>query len=321
MRRREFITLLGGAATAWSITARAQSVKLPTVGILVLGNPAPASFLRAFRDGLRDLAYTEGRNIRLEIRSAEGRVSLLPEKAAELVRLKVDIIVALQTPPTIAAKLATSDIPIVMAGVGDPVETGLVASLSKPGGNVTGLSGGPTETIGKNVELIREVLPSAHRIGALANEADPFAKPFLAQTGSAARSMGMEVEPIMSRPSEPLEPVFKTITDKRIDAVIIQGSMVSKESAELALNHRLPSFSIVREWPLSGGLMSYAANFDEMYRASAVYVDKILKGAKPAELPVQQPTKFELIINVKAAKALGLTIPPSLLGRADEVIE
>jgi len=143
MRRREFITLLGGTAVTWPLGTRAQPVKLPTVGILVLGNPAPASFLRAFRDGLRDLAYTEGRNIRLEIRSAEGRVSLLPERAAELVRLKVDVIVALQTPPTIAAKQATSDIPIVMAGVGDPVETGLVASLSKPGANVTGLSGGP----------------------------------------------------------------------------------------------------------------------------------------------------------------------------------
>jgi putative tryptophan/tyrosine transport system substrate-binding protein len=303
------------------LAPNAQSAKLPTIGILVLGNPEPAPFLSAFRDGLRHLGYTEGQNIRLEIRSSDGRVSLLPEVASELVRLKVDVIVALQTPPSIAAKQVTSDIPIVMAGVGDPLETGLVASLSRPGGNVTGLSGGPKEVIGKNVELIHEMLPSARRIGALANETDPFAKPFLAQVGDAASSLGMEVESIMSRPTDPLEPVFKTMTDKRIDAVIIQGSMLRKEGAELALKHRLPSFSFVREWPLSGGLMAYAANFDELYRAAAVYVDKILRGAKPAEMPVQQPTKFELVINVKTAKALGLTVPPSLLARADEIIE
>jgi putative tryptophan/tyrosine transport system substrate-binding protein len=321
MRRRDFLRVLGAAAVDWPLGAHAQSAKLPTIGILVLGNPEPAPFLSAFRDGLRHLGYTEGQNIRLEIRSSDGRVSLLPEVASELVRLKVDVIVALQTPPSIAAKQVTSDIPIVMAGVGDPLETGLVASLSRPGGNVTGLSGGPKEVIGKNVELIHEMLPSARRIGALANETDPFAKPFLAQVGDAASSLGMEVESIMSRPSDPLEPVFKTMTDKRIDAVIIQGSMLRKEGAELALKHRLPSFSFVREWPLSGGLMAYAANFDELYRAAAVYVDKILRGAKPAEMPVQQPTKFELVINVKTAKALGLTVPPSLLARADEIIE
>jgi putative ABC transport system substrate-binding protein len=321
MRRRDFLRVLGAAAVDWPLGARAQSAKLPTIGILVLGNPDPTPFLSAFRDGLRHLGYTEGQNIRLEIRSSDGRASLLSGIASELVRLKVDVIVALQTPPSIAAKQATSDIPIVMAGVGDPLETGLVASLSRPGGNVTGLSGGPKEVMGKNVELIREVLPSARRIGALANETDPFAKPFLAQVGDAASGVGMEVEPIMSRPSDPLEPVFKTMTDKRIDAVIIQGSMVRKEGAELALKHRLPAFSFVREWPLSGGLMAYSANFDELYRAAAVYVDKILKGAKPAEMPVQQPTKFELVINVKTATALGLTVPPSLLARADEIIE
>jgi putative ABC transport system substrate-binding protein len=321
MRRRDFLRVLTAAAVDWPLGTRAQTAKLPTIGILVSGNPEPTPFLSAFRDGLRHLGYTEGRNIRLEIRSADGRVNLLPEVASELVRIKVDVIVALQTPPSIAAKQATSEIPIVMAGVGDPLETGLVASLSRPGGNVTGLSGGPKEVIGKNVALIREVLPSARRIGALANETDPFAKPFLAQVGDAASSVGMEVEPIMSRPSDPLEPVFKTMTDKRIDAVIVQGSMLSKKGAELALKHRLPSFSFIREWPLSGGLMAYAPNFDELYRAAAGYVDKILKGAKPADMPVQQPTKFDLIINVKTAKALGLTVPSSLLARADEVIE
>jgi putative ABC transport system substrate-binding protein len=284
------------------------------LAFLFLGNPEPGPFLKAFREGLRDLGYSEGRNIHLEIRSAKGNVSLLPEMASELVGLMVDVIVALQTPPTKAAKQATSNIPIVMAGVGDPIETGLVASLSRPGGNVTGLSAGPAEVIGKNVELIREVLPSARRIGALANETDPFATPFLGQVGSAARSVGIDVRTIMSRPSEALEPVFKAMTDEGLDAVILQGSMLRKEVAELALTHRLP-------WPLSGGLMSYAPNFDELYRAAAVYVDKIFKGANPAELPVEQPTKFELLINLKTAKALGLTIPISLLVRADEVIE
>src|SRR5258705_2868516 len=170
MRRRDFLRVLGAAAVDWTLGARAQSAKLPTIGILVLGNPEPALFLSAFRDGLRHLGYTEGQNIRLEIRSSDGRVSLLSEVASELVRLKVDVIVAPQTPPSIAAKQATSDIPMVMAGVGDPLETGLVASLPRPSGNVTGLSGGPKEVMGKNVELIREVLPSARRIGALANE-------------------------------------------------------------------------------------------------------------------------------------------------------
>jgi len=321
MRRRDFLGVVGAAAVDWPFGARAQSAKLPTIGILVLGNPEPAPFLSAFRDGLQHLGYIEGQNVHLEIRSSDGRVDLLSEAASELFRLKVDVIVALQTPPSIAAREATSDIPIVMAGVGDPLETGLVASLSRPGGNVTGLSAGPAEVIGKNVELLREVLPSARRIGALANESDPFAKPFIAQVGDAASRVGLEVEPIMSRPSDSLEPVFKTMADKRIDAVIIQGSMLRKETAELALNHRLPSFSLIREWPLSGGLMAYAPNFDELYRAAAVYVDKILKGAKPAEMPVQQPTKFALVINVKTAKALGLTVPPSVLARADEIIE
>jgi putative ABC transport system substrate-binding protein len=318
MKRRDFITFVGVAA-GWPLVARAQ--KLPAIGVLILGNPEPELFLKALRDGLREVGYTEGQNIRLEIRTAEGRPDLLRDKAAELVRLKVDIIVTFQTPPSMAAKQATSEIPIVMAGAGDPVGTALVASLARPGGNVTGVSSGAAEVAGKSVELIREVLPSARRVGVLASETDSFTKPFLAQIGRGARSVGMEMEPIMVRPAEPLEAAFENLSRKRVDAVIIQGSILRKEAVDLAMKHRLPSLSSNRLGPVSGGLMSYAANYVELYRQTAVYIDKILKGSKPADLPVAFPTKFELVINLKTAKALGLDVPPMLLARADEVIE
>jgi ABC-type uncharacterized transport system substrate-binding protein len=322
VRRREFITLLGGAGAAWPLGARAQQPgKLPTIGVLVLGNPPPEPFLSALRDGLRDLGYTEGRNIRLEVRTAEGRSDLLREKAEELVRRKVDIIVTFQTPPSLAAKQATSEIPIVMASAGDPVETGLIASLARPGGNVTGFSGGVAELAGKSVELIRDVLPNARRIAVLADETDPFTKPLLAQIGSAAHSVGMQMDPVMVRPSEPLEPAFESMSRSQMNAVITQGSTLRKEAADFAMKYRLPSFSGSRALPVLGGLMSYGANREALYRETAVYIDKILKGSKPADLPVAFPTKFELVINLKTAKALGIEIPPTLLARADEVIE
>jgi putative tryptophan/tyrosine transport system substrate-binding protein len=322
VRRREFITLLGGAGAAWPLGARAQQPgKLPTIGVLVLGNPPPEPFLSALRDGLRDLGYTEGRNIRLEVRTAEGRSDLLREKAEELVRRKVDIIVTFQTPPSLAAKQATSEIPIVMASAGDPVETGLIASLARPGGNVTGFSGGVAELAGKSVELIRDVLPNARRIAVLADETDLFTKPLLAQIGSAAHSVGMQMDPVMVRPSEPLEPAFESMTRSQVNAVITQGSTLRKEAADFAMKYRLPSFSGSRALPVLGGLMSYGANREALYRETAVYIDKILKGSKPADLPVAFPTKFELVINLKTAKALGIEIPPTLLARADEVIE
>jgi putative ABC transport system substrate-binding protein len=320
MKRREFITLLSGAAAAWPFAARAQQPAVPVVGVLVQGTPPPEPFLKALRDGLWDAGYTEGRNIQLEIRSAEGRADLLPEKAAELVRLKVDVIVAYQTPTATAAHRATSEIPIVMAGVGDPVGTGLIASLVRPGGNVTGTSAGGAEVAGKGLELIREVLPSARRIAVLANETDPFTRPYLAQLGAAARNLGMEMEAVMTRPAAALEPAFEIMTGNRADAVIIQGSLVRKEAVELALKHRLPSLATAG-LARAGAMMSYSASFAELHRETAAYVDKILKGAKPADLPVAFPTKFELIINLKTAKAIGLEVPPALLARADEVIE
>ena len=321
MTRREVIALVVGAAAAWPLAARAQQARVYTIGVLTLINPNPEPLLKALREGLSEAGYVEGRNLRLEIRSAAGKPDLQLENAAELVRLKVDLIVTSFTPATLAAKQATRDIPIVMAGAGDPVATGLVASLNRPGGNVTGQSGGGAEVAGKSVELIRELIPAARRIGVLADETDPFAKPYVAQIGQAVRSAGMEVEPIMTLPGQPLEAAFETLTAKRVDGLLIQGSIASKEMLDLAIKHRLPALTSTRLGPPLGALMSYSSDLVALARQSAVYVDKILKGAKPADLPVAFPTKFLLIINLQTAKALGLEVPPTLLARADEVIE
>ena len=321
MKRREFITLLGGAAAAWPLATRAQQARVYTIGVLTLISPSPEPLLKALREGLRDAGYVESRNLHLEIRSAAGRPDLQLEKATELVHLKVDLIITFFTPTALAAKQATRDIPIVMAGAGDPVAVGLVASLARPGGNVTGQSSGGAEVAGKSVELIRELIPAARRVGVLADEGDPFAKPYVAQIGQAARSAGMQVEPIMTRPEQPLEAAFETLTGKRVDGLLIQGSIARREMLDLAIKHRLPALTSTRLGPPLGALMSYGSDYFDLARQSAVYVDKILKGAKPADLPAAFPTKFELIINLKTANALGLEVPPTLLARADEVIE
>jgi putative ABC transport system substrate-binding protein len=320
MRRREFITLIGGA-TGWPFAAHSQSSRVPTIGILVAGRPDPEPFLTVFRGSLRELGYSEGQNVHLEIRSAEGRPDLLPDLAAELVGRKVDIIVTWQTPTVRAAKQATNEIPIVMADSGDPVGTGLIASLARPGGNVTGMAGVTAELAGKSVELIREMLPSAHRLAALCNASDPFSKPFLEHIQLGARTAAIELEPVMVHGNDEFEASFARMSKDRVDAVIIQPSLPTRRAAELALKERLPAASVPRWFAEEGGLMSYSPKLDDLYRGAAVYVDKILKGARTAELPVQQPTKFELIINLKTAKALGLALPPTLLARADEVIE
>jgi putative ABC transport system substrate-binding protein len=320
MRRREFIVLAGGAA-AWPLVARAQQSRIPTVGVLVLGIPDAAPFLKALHEGLRGRNYFDGRNIRLEIRNAEGQQPLLVEMAAELVRSKVDIIVVFQTPAALAAKHATSEIPIVMGQVGDPVASGLVASLARPGGNVTGLAGGAAEVIGKVVELTRELLPAARRVAALANGSDPFAKLLIEGVDAGARRVGMEMEPVALEPADLLEPAFEMMARKQVDAVITMTTIFKKEVVDLAMKHRLPLLSTGRVVPASGGLASYSPDYNAQWRDTADYIDKILKGSKPADLPVAFPTKFELIINLKTAKALGLTISPTLLGRADEVIE
>jgi putative ABC transport system substrate-binding protein len=321
MQRRDFIRLLGGAAAAWPFAAHAQPAKVPTIGVLLTGNPDPEVFLKVFRDALQGIGYTDGQNIRLEVRSAEGNSGLLPEKAADLVRLKVDVIVASLTPAIQAAKQATSEIPIVMAPAGEPVGTGLVASLARPGGNVTGMSAATAELAGKSLELVKEAIPAARRVAVLANASDPLAKPFLEQIGRDAPTLGLEVDTIMVRPESPLDVAFDTMRSKKVDALVVQGSLQRKELFDLAIKYRLPSFSSNRQVAATGGLMAYGANSAEVQRGAVGYVDRILKGAKPADLPVMQPTKFELIINLKTAKALGLELSPSLLARADEVIE
>lgn len=321
MRRREFITLLVAAAVSWPLAARAQQARVPTIGVLLTGSEDPEVFLRGFRESLKEFGYIEGQNIRLEVRTGEGRASLLPERAAELVRLQVDLIVTSQTPTVMAAKQATSDIPIIMAAAGDPVATGLIESLARPGGNITGISAATAELAGKSLELIREVIPSARRVAVLANEVDPFTQAFLQQLAQGARALGIEVVPVMTRPAAPLGAAFEAMTIKQVDALVVQGTVLSKEVFDLAIKHRLPSFGSNRQVARSGGLMSYSANASEVHREAAGYVDKILKGRKPADLPVSLPTRFELIVNLKTAKALGMVISPTLLNRADEVIE
>lgn len=321
MHRREFIAIAGGLAVSWPLVARAQSAKLPVIGVLLTGNPDPKEFLEGFRDALRDGGYIDGQNIRLEVRSADGNSSLLPAKAAELVALKADIILASLTPAIQAARQATGDIPIVMAPAGEPVGTGLVASLARPGGNVTGVSAATAELAGKSLELVREAIPSVRRVAVLANEADPLAKPFLEQLDRGARTMGIEIDTTMVRPETRLDTVFDVISSRAVDALIVQGSLQHRNLFDLAIRHRLPAFSSNRQVAASGGLMTYAANGAEVQRGAVTYIDKILKGAKPADLPVMQPTRFDLVINLKTAKALGLTILPALIARADEVIE
>jgi putative tryptophan/tyrosine transport system substrate-binding protein len=323
MRRRDVLALVAGSAFAlsWRGAGYAQPAKIPTVGILVLGTPDPAPLLRAFREGLAGRGYIEGQNIRIEFRSAEGRSTQLPAVAAELVSLKVDVIVASQTPSVTVAKEATREIPIVMAPAGDPVGTGLVASLARPGGNITGLSGTTAELAVKNLELIRELAPQARRIAVLANATDPFTKPFIEQLQAAARQTDVVVAPVMIRPSEDAQEAFEQIMRGKADALIIQPSLLRKGIADLTLKHRILSLAPSRTFVDQGGLMSYASKVSDLQREAATYVDKILKGAKPADLPVQQPTTFELVINLKAAKALGITVPPTVLARADEVIE
>ena len=320
MKRRTFIAGLAGAA-AWPRAAGAQPAKAYTIGVLTLTAPSPEPLVSALREGLREAGYVEGHNLRLEIRTAAGRLDLQLEKAAELVRLKVDLIVTFFTPAALAAKQATGEIPIVMAGAGDPVATGLVASLARPGANVTGQSSGGVEVAGKSVELIRELIPAARRVGVIADEEDPFAKPYVAQVSEATRGAGLEVRPVMTRPGQPLQGAFDSLTANRVDGLLIQGSIASKEMLDLAIKHRLPALTSTRLGPPLGALMSYSSDYVALARQSAGYVDKIIKGAKPADLPVAFPTRFLLVINLRTARALGLTVPPSLLARADEVIE
>jgi putative tryptophan/tyrosine transport system substrate-binding protein len=317
MRRREFITLLGGAAV-WPHAARAQQTKMPHIGVLLV---AGSEVLGPFQQALRDLGYIEGKTIQIDMRSAEGRANLLPELAAELVRSKVDVIVASQTPAIMAAKNATRDIPIVMAPAGDPLALGFIASLARPGGNITGLSAANDELAAKSLELIREIIPTARRVGVLGNVSDPFVKSFLEHIQQAAPIVRLDIQPIIIRGDDELEDAFAAMARERSDAVVVQSSLPVKLTVDLALKYRLPSFSAQTSDAHAGRLATYSASFAERSRQIAGYVDNILKGGKPSDLPVQQPTKFELVINLKTAKAIGTVISTSLLTRADEVVE
>ncbi|MEA3028149.1 MAG: hypothetical protein QOF91_3434 [Alphaproteobacteria bacterium] len=319
MRRRDFIAAAGGAAaTLWSRAAVAQHGTVPKLGILLVEGREP--FSRLFGEGLAELGYVQGQNLHVEFRSAEGKLNLLPELARELVALKVDVIVASETPAVQAAKRATSDIPIVMAPSGDPVGTGLIASLARPGGNVTGLSAATAELAGKSLDLLRELAPTVTRVAALADPTNSFTKPFLEQINLAANSVGVAIDAVMVRGADDFSGAFDDMSRRGIGAVIVQPTLPRQPIVDLLRTHRIAGVSGNRAFADAGGLMSYAGSRADRYRNAAPYVDRILKGAKPADLPVQQPTNFELVINLKTARALGLTVPATLLARADEVI-
>ncbi len=325
MRRREFITLVGGAA-AWPLAARAQQpAKVPTIGFLGAGTPLVwGQWVAAFVQRLRELGWIEGRNVAIEYRWAEGRDERFAEIAAEFVRLKVDVIVTSGTPTVVAAKQATSVIPIVFATAGDPVGTGLVASLARPGGNVTGLSVQITDLAGKRLELLREVVPGLRRLAIMGNVGNPATVLEMAEARAAAQTLGLEVATFEIRRAEDIAPAFEALKG-RAEALYIPSDPLTNSNRvrinTLALGAQMPTLYSVGENVKAGGLMSYGPNRPDLYRRAADYVDKILRGAKPGELPVEQPIKFDLIINLTTAKTLGLTIPESFLLRAHEVIE
>ncbi len=273
------------------------------------------------REGLRDLGYVDGQGAQFEYRSAEGKLDLLPGLAAELVQLDVDVIVVWQTPAALAAHHETSTIPIVMAGVADPVGSGLVASLARPGGNITGVSGATLETSSKLLELMSEMLPSVRRIGVLANAADPFSKALVERIAQSAGPLGISIMVKLVRGTGDFDTALADMKAERMDVVFVQPSLPFKPIVDAALKHGLPSASPVRPFPIAGGLMSYSADQAHSFRLAASYVDRILKGSKPADLPVSQPTRYSLFINLRTAGALGIAVPPALLARTDEIIE
>jgi putative tryptophan/tyrosine transport system substrate-binding protein len=312
---------------AFCFPAQAQQpTKIPRIGYL---SPNSLSFnparIEAFRQGLRELGYVEGKNIVIEYRNTEGKLDRLPSLAAELVRLKVDIIVTTSPAPTRAAKEATSTIPIVFAQDGDPVASGFVASLARPGGNITGLSTLAPELSGKRLELLKEVVPKLSRVAVFGTSTTPSTAPTIKETELAAGAFKVQLQYLDVLEPKDIETAFRTATKGRADAVLVLAGPVvlfqRTQIAELALKSRLPAIYPQTEFTEAGGLMYYGANTPDMYRRAATYVDKILKGARPGDLPVEQPTKFELVINLKAAKQIGLTIPPTMLARADRVIK
>ena len=326
MTRREFISLLAGAAAALPLAARAQqAAKLPTIGFMgQTTRSAAGEWTAAFVQRLRELGWIDGRNVAIEYRWGEGRDERFAEIAAEFVRLKVDVIVTSGTPQVLAAKQATSVIPIVFATAGDPVGTGLVTSLARPGGNVTGLSNQMTDLAGKRLELLREVVPNLRRLAIIANVANPAVVLEIAEAQAAARVLGLEVVIPEIRRAEDIAPAFKALEGRAQALYVMPDALVITNRARiqtLAMGLRLPTMHGSRDYVEAGGLMSYGPNYPDLFRRAAEYVDKILRGTKPGDIPVEQPTKFDLVINFKTAGAIGLTIPHNLLVLADEVIE
>ena len=329
MDRRTFLGTLAGSLLAAPLAAEAQQQgNVRTIGFF--GPPPSAGRLvQAFQQGLRDLGYVEGRNIKIEYRYTDvalrGHPDLFSRYAAELVRLNPEVIVVSVTEAALAVKQATTTIPIVTVSVPDPVAAGLVASLARPGGNVTGLSRESRDLIGKNLQLLKDTLPGISRVGALANREDPLKSAMVADAEEAARSLGVQLKVVEVSAPTALEGAFSAMHSDKADAVLVLGGgafyLNRTHIADLALRNRLPSVFQNREFVEVGGLLSYAPSTTANYRRAASFVDKILKGSKPADLPVEQPTQFELVINLKTAKGLGLTIPQSLLQRADQVIE
>jgi putative ABC transport system substrate-binding protein len=317
----------------WSMTAillptvgianAQQAKKVPRIGVLSPGSPGPSPLLDAFRQGLRELGYVEGQNIAFEYRFAEAKPEALPDLAAELVRLKVDVILTINTPASQAAKNATKTIPIVFTYIADPA--GLVASLARPGGNVTGPTTLATDLSGKRLEVLKEAVPKIRRVAALLNPANPVPVLIFKETDVAARALGLQLQSLEVRGPDQLPKAFEVATKERAGALLVIEDLVLSSHrtriVDLAVKSRLPTVPQYREFAEAGGLLSYGANLPDSFRRAAYYVDKILKGTKPEDLPVEQPTKFESVINLKTAKQIGLTIPPNVLARADKVIK